>query len=940
MKLNPFIYSLLVMAGLWSGTLRAENEYKWVGGIAGNWSDAANWSNPDGLTGVDYPRTADDKASFLKRTTCEVTLTEDIALTRIFIESYTGSEVGYFYPVTLRGAYRIDAAGTSAAFLLGINRELICDGPEISVANKNLSVYGKLALLSGSVTVDFSSYLVCDRASTMLDIRGGALETQCMLKNCIFSISGGTCRFITTAPDFTGCTAVSFTGGELICAGKHARAELLPATSNAVFRAQSTGIGFSPFETDGLALAFDGAIYVTNAVGSTFAVETNGCLSGDGRLYTSLFTLSNKHTFEADFAGMWLGSGANIGDSSTVNLRHPFTLGAFGDWSSVGTAYWNVTGLLTVDTADPFTTGAHTITLQKFYLQTGAELAVRGGGAFAATLPSYTTASLAFRSLSVEAGSTASFTTPLGYALGAEDFSLGEGATLMIEAGCNANSLELVKSPDIAADATIAVTVASGTVETNIYPVVTGANLSLAHFTLADDAAAAGWQLAKSGSVVYLTKGVAAWTPAGSQYWTGAESGFWSAAANWDSGVNPSGKAVYLGGFANTIVTNDIDDLAITRLETAVGVTGQFTVRGKPFTITTTTTSFGSIPVRASAPLPLVFETAITGGDLFWTAAMNNNYISFAGGLTVSGTMLAAGPTWIGGISSLGQFKADKYRTVGKGQSNGRRAVLRILPGGDVTFEDQNFNQTEYCAVTVMGGGKLTVKGGCYGWRTAGTHGVDGVLDVQAPFSANADQTLTGTGVVSFASAKSDATGSAVLRVGGGVTFALGAWETVSFGAEANTFTIAVEGDATLSGADGGVYGLIAGVTTATTPAARALTVAPQATLVIDVPAGKTFVLDDPLVARGRVIKRGAGVLALGSALNDFTGGFTLEQGTLGLAPSLAQGAARNWTAVGTFPDEIDFLSPDGVKIKVESNTDGTSTLYMKLRAGFLILLR
>ncbi len=305
MKSNPFVCFLFVMAVLWSGTLLAETNYTWVGSASGNWSDAANWSNTYGLTGADaYPHTVEDKASFLKGTTCEVTLTEDISLTRIFLESASISEVSYVSPVTLKGAYRIDETGTSAASLLGINRELICDGPDISVANKFFAVYGKLTLLSGSVTVDSGQSLTCDRASTMLDLRGGVLEARCTLNDCIFSLSGGTCRFISTAPNFSNCSAISFTGGELICAGGHVRPELLPATSNAVFRAQSTGAGLSPFETDGLALEFNGAVYLTNAVSSTFPVEANGCLSGEGRLYASLFTLSSAHIFEADFAGM------------------------------------------------------------------------------------------------------------------------------------------------------------------------------------------------------------------------------------------------------------------------------------------------------------------------------------------------------------------------------------------------------------------------------------------------------------------------------------------------------------------------------------------------------------------------------------------------------------------------------------------------------------
>lgn len=939
----------LILAALLSvGAVCAETQYRWAGGASGNWSDAANWTDKNGAPVSDYPRTIDDQAFFDKKTSCTVTLTEDITITRISLEMSTA---GNPYPVTLKGAYNINAVGTSSAFLISYYREFICDGPSIRVENKNVNCGGLFLLLNGGISVaennDFDIYSDKD---AVIDIRNGTFDARFYPKDCSFFMSGGICRLpyvSDTSTTFTNATEVSFTGGEIVLGGGLTHPGLLPATSAAKLTIQDTVASNvplkstpPPYTTD---VAVVGTLVVTNSATAGLHAIEPGTIMGGGSLYLSRLLVGSDATLDVDLAGIYLATSLyGLNSKSSFNVRRPLTLGAIGDWSNAGTPSIYLWGSLVADTTNPWIGTAHTIPINFLYPRWG-DLTARGNGTVTATISDRASH---LRSLTVEDGCTLTARqSNASSAIEVGRLKLGAGATLAFTAG-DQSHIEPILPAEIDPTAKIAISVSGSTKDAYIHPVITGvADVPFSVFELAPEAVADGWLLMRSGHSVYAVKYPTGTVSTASQLWTGAVGGNWSDTGNWASGQLPSGRATYLGGFTNVVTTNDIDGLSITRLETAVGQTGQFTVRGKPITMTSASlpTALGTAAIRAASPLPLVIEAPVTAASDFWTAAMNNSSITLAGGLTVPGRWVASGPITLGGTCSIGSYLADKYRTVGGGQNNsGRRTEIRVLPGGIVTFEEQNVNQEKTSPVYVMGGGKLVVKGDLYGWKTiSNVHCVDGEMDVQAPFSANVDQYLTGTGVVWFASAKSSSDGSAVMRVGGGVTFAPGAWETVSDGATANTFTISVEGDATLSGANSGSYGPASGVTPETQAAARALVVARQVTLIIDVPGGRTFTLNDPIVVEGTVIKRGTGVLALGSALCDFTGGFIMEGGALAPASELKTAAAQGWTDAGTFPagTELPAISPNYMT-RFVVNDDGTQTLQILAVRGTVITFR
>lgn len=170
-------------------TVCAETQYRWAGGASGNWSDASNWTDSGGNAVSDYPRTADDQAFFTKKTSCAVTITEDITITRISLESSTA---GNPYPVTFKGAHAINAVGASAAFLIGYYREFICDGPSIRVEEKNVSCGGLFLLLNGGISVaDNKIFDIYTDKGAVIDIRGGTFDARFYPRDCSFLVSGG-----------------------------------------------------------------------------------------------------------------------------------------------------------------------------------------------------------------------------------------------------------------------------------------------------------------------------------------------------------------------------------------------------------------------------------------------------------------------------------------------------------------------------------------------------------------------------------------------------------------------------------------------------------------------------------------------------------------------------------------------------------------------------
>lgn len=921
----------------------AENKYTWVGGASGAWCDANNWTNPSGQTGVAYPRTDADQAFISRTTSTEITLSEDISLTRISFES---SSAGKPCPVVLKGDHAIDCTGTSSAFLIGYYRDVTVDGPRISVANKNVAVYGSLHLLSGGFAVGKdNAYSVNAGYDVQIDILGGTFEASLIPSDCTFRMSGGVCNLLATKSSFADVKEWSFTGGELVFAGGLVHSGMLPASADARLVLQSAAAADAKL-TDAPPLAADvkvvGSLVVTNGANAGIYAVGAASLTGGGTLYLSRLLLGDV---EADLSAIYLG--ASIGfssDAGVLNVRKPLVLGSIGDWTTVNAPKVAVWGALTLDTRDAFDdTTTHVVSVDALLPRCG-DLTVCGGGTATATIRDF---AQPFRSVTVEEDTTLALTTYQGAnvnaALEMESLALKPGASLALTVGNNGGKLECFTEPRIAAGAKIKVSVASGADSTLVYPVVTAPGLSLADFEL--DSSADGWSLAQSGYSVFLTHGAEP-TTKGSYYWTGgAGDCYWQSGANWSTGKAPTESSqVNLCGQADTVLTNDVEKCVVSRIETAVGGTGQFVVRGNPITISGTSTSFGSAQVRAGTPMPLIFEVPLTGGDFFWSVAMNGSRIDYAGGLTAPGRFVCAGPTAFGGVTTLGQLEVDQARDVGSKQCTGRPAKMTVLNGGSVTIAGQGATtlvtplttpKNVAFDVTVFGGGALTVKGAKCGWDIASTFGVDGMLDFQAPLEVSKDLVISGTGVVSVAEAVAAA--SSVVRVAG-VTLAPGNWQTVASSEDASpVLRLAIEGETTLSGANDGTYGPADGVEAS---ADRALTVKNGGKLTLDVPSGKTLTFNDPIAAKGEVRLVGNGRLVLGATGNVF-GKLSLEGGRLAVGGFAAE-AMGEWTPILTARSVtgLDEHVDPQFRLRAVEQADGSVVVESKPKTGLMLILR
>ena len=920
----------------------AENRYTWVGGTSGAWCDASNWMDPLGQTGVAYPHTDADQAFISRMTSAEITLSEDISLTRISFESSTAGKPN---PVVLRGDHAIACSGTSSPFLIGYYRDVTVDGPRISVANKDVLVYGSLHLLSGGFAVDKDyAYSINAGYNAQIDISGGTFEAWLVPSDCAFRMTGGVCNLLPTKSSFAGVKEWSFTGGELVFAGGLVHPGMLPASADARLVLQSAAAADAKL-TDAPPLAADvkvvGGLVVTNGANAGIYAVGAASLTGGGTLYLSRLLLGDV---EADLSAICLG--ASIGfssDAGVLNVRKPLVLGSIGDWTTVRTPKVAVWGSLTLDTRDAFDhVTMHAVSVDALLPRCG-DLAVSGGGAATATIRDF---AQPFRSVTVEENTTLALKTyqsANNAALETERLALMAGASLALTLGNNGGKLECFTEPQIAAGAKIKVCVAPGADSTLVYPVVTAPGLSLADFEL--DSSADGWSLAQSGYSVFLTHGAEP-TTKGYYYWTGgAGDCYWQSGANWNTGKAPTESSeVYLCGQADTVLTNDIEHCAVTRIETAVGGTGQFVVRGNPITISGTSTSFASAQVRAGTPMPLVFEVPLTGGDFFRSVAMNGSRIDYAGGLTAPGRFVCAGPTAFGGVTTLGKLEVDQARDVGSSQCMGRPAKMTVLSGGSVTIAGQDattlvtpLTESKKVAfdVTVFGGGALTVKGAKCGWDIASTLGVDGSLDFLAPLEVSKDLLVSGTGVVSVAAAK--ATASSVVRIAD-VTLAPGNWQTVASSEDASpVLRLAIEGETTLSGANGGTYGPADGVEAS---ADRALTVKGGGMLTLDVPSGKTLTFNDPIAAKGDVRLVGDGRLVLGAAGNVF-GRLSLEGGRLAVGGSAAE-ARGEWTPILTARSVtgLDEHADPQFRMRAVEQADGSVVVESKPKTGLMLILR
>jgi hypothetical protein len=198
---------------------------------------------------------------------------------------------------------------------------------------------------------------------------------------------------------------------------------------------------------------------------------------------------------------------------------------------------------------------------------------------------------------------------------------------------------------------------------------------------------------------------------------------------------------------------------------------------------------------------------------------------------------------------------------------------------------------------------------------------VNGLIDFRCPYYSMKDQQFYGKGTVKVASVKSHPEGSAVIRLGCGLTIKPKSWTTVTANAPDNYIKIAVTNSAILSAAANWTYGPEAGVATTTTAAERALEIAEGTTLTVKTD-GYTVSFADPIVGGGNLV---------------------IEEGSkVALAGDLFASAKDDWTTfatVGSFTAAPGAL-PENYRVHTVDNGDGTVSVQAKLILGLMFTIR
>lgn len=434
------------------------------------------------------------------------------------------------------------------------------------------------------------------------------------------------------------------------------------------------------------------------------------------------------------------------------------------------------------------------------------------------------------------------------------------------------------------------------------YPLLIGAaggsELSAAQFELVPgtDVDLTGWDVKCVGPFAYLADGK--YTPlTESGAWIGGSSGKWSDPMNWVGGSAAS--APIFSGERNTVVTNDST--------TKVSVKGlrfrnncaPFILRGDGIEFNRSIVSLGSsCSLYGVSKYPTVFELPISlsVAGTCTVAADGAGPFAFMGGLDLAGkTLLMRGDVMIGSTATMATL--DFAVPV----SNARGTALHVLSNGNVTVSAQANEIATAASIFVAKGGTMTYSGGAFVYGTVeNVHAVDGLLEIQCPFSGTCGITFLGEGTVKLAQVVAPESGSSVVTLKGGVTLEPGSWAT-----EAVSLAVAENGTASIK-------------------------------------VDEAFTLNCALTGgiRSHLRKAGAGVLNFPKACV-FPGEFKVVEGTVGVTGDLAAAAEEGFVDVLTAKELTGDISvPDGYKFKLAGNPDGSTTLKIAKKGGLMLIFR
>lgn len=642
-------------------------------------------------------------------------------------------------------------------------------------------------------------------------------------------------------------------------------------------------------------------------------------------------------------------------DGGTLRLKDGLTLSATGDWTTPTKGRIYTEGTVTVNTTDAEDgTTARQVTINRLIPEKDATLVVSGIGRLVLGVAELVRP---FAAVQVGAGATLQMKTSLAV----EALELAAGAKVLLTAGTN--HLEVGTSVTLADTAAIEMEVAADLPD-GVYPVFVGDIGTTAAYafknkmTLTGAGASSVTLMEQNGSVA-LVKGTVG--PLGTYNanvweWTGAVNNSWTNSANWTCDVSKTSSAypgagnspavvgrLYIGGIQNLdpALSNRLNNGSISAYEfrEACGP-GSLTIPSNHWTPGQANNNYGlQGGVVAKNSFPSVLDAHIKKEGTGGLSAYGDSYLRMDGSYEYSGGKISS--LLIAGDVRIGRSAQASSYGVGYGGGYFRESVFTVLPGASFTALAQQ-NATIWNGggnVYVRLDGVLTFCGTTtYGevWNNSivsTRYAVDGTVNYEGPVRTSAALHFNGSGRVNVLKTISRTPTNGAMpgrfHLSGGLTLCADRWQTVSTDAD-YPVTVSVDGEATLTTTNNLVYGLADDVvTTAVLPADRAFFVCEFATLTVDAEdpdtgAAQTITFADPLVSHGKLVKQGAGTLALASTGSEFNA-VTLKEGTLSWTAAAAPTFASLTCAGGALaPAVVDGAC---VPATVTSDTDVSQLL-------------
>jgi autotransporter-associated beta strand protein len=426
----------------------------------------------------------------------------------------------------------------------------------------------------------------------------------------------------------------------------------------------------------------------------------------------------------------------------------------------------------------------------------------------------------------------------------------------------------------------------------------------------------------------------------------------WSTGANWGGSAPAAGDALFFGGSAKPVNTNDVDGLSVLGLTFNSGA-GAFTLRGSSLTLDGDLVNFSASAPTLDLPLVLSGTRKFYGSNVAMTvngtlsgaggliASVTNNVLKLVGNNSYEGvTTVTNGGLWITHASALGSTNGNTVVRSLSGAYLNLSGGIAVAEPLTLVGERPNYGSTLISSsgsnvlsgpVTKVGQNRLNSSGGATLSVTGGITGSGGLLVINSsgtiafyntPLSIGTDQFYTDSdGLTVMAVAGNTwgdtlvANGTMRMEVANGLPAATVLKLGVGYG-PSGTFD--------LNGNNQTVGQLRNETANAGT---RTVTSATPATLTVNQTATSTY--DGRLTGALSLVKTGSGSLMLSNNLSTTTGHITVSNGTLIAALASSLGLSTNVTVAGgtlelraasTISDSAVLTVADGgAKVKINA---------------------